>query len=441
VEITKRRFSLSLAMMVLLAGAQALAQQRLPVEGLSGGYLQAQGPGAGPNGSVQTYPPGQNPFAEEQLVTPTDQSLWTESDSGQPYDAGPTISQCTEDCDGYCCPPSAYWEQNVRVLTRARARRTLITSDSFGQTLLGTRSMSFDIAAGYHCTAGFYLGRDTENRDHFAEFTYWGANTWLATRTANATATLTDSFTFPDPVTFGNLFSPFDSSIGGFNRVDEHFISYRSDIHNFELNARIRPRGRPDRLVLYSNGRWRRERQNGQFMSFLFGLRGASIDEKFGFFGRGTIIDGAVSNNVSGDYVIRSHNDMFGVQVGADLMFQGRLGSWGCRAKAAPMINYCDQSSRLVTNAAGGDPYAPVDLDERRIAKKHDIALLGEVGIAGTYKIRPHMILHASYDFIWVTGVAMAPEQLDFGSTPTLRLNDNGHLFYHGLSVGLECTW
>lgn len=419
-----------------------MAQEGWPIEGQPGAsYPQPQLPVVGPSGPEAVFPPGQMAPAEAPSGLATDQSLWTESRSDSTYDVGPTMSRCTGDCDGYCCPPCWYWEQDVRVSSRARARKTSITTDHLGQLLLGTRSMSFDIAAGYYTTVGHYLGRDTDNRDHFVEFTYWGMNTWLARRQVNATATLTDSFSFPDPVTYGNLFTPFDASIGGFNRADEHYISYRSDIHNFELNARIRPRGRGDRMVLYPNGRWHRERQNGQFMSFLFGLRGASVDEVFGLFGRGTILYGAVSNDVSGDYVIRSHNDMFGVQVGADLMFQSRLLSWGVRCKAAPMINYCDQSSRVVTNAAAGDPYVAVDVDESRVAEKHDLALLGEVGVSASYKIRPHMVLHLAYDFIWITGVAMAPEQLDFGTTPTLRLNDNGHLFYHGLSAGLECTW
>ena len=431
-ETIPRRVLLILAMVMLPAASPSVAQEAPLFEGQPEyGYPQSPFIEEGPSDLTSLA---------EQTASATDQSLWTESLSERPLDVGPAVSRSTVDGNGYCCPPCWYWEQNVRILTRNRVRKGLFSFDQAGVPQLTTRSVGFDVAPGYDATVGHYLGRDSENRDQFVEFTYWGMNAWMEERQANATLFLTDSFSFPDPVTFGNLFSSFDSTVGGFNRVDRQFIAYGSDIHNFELNARIRPRGRPDRMVLYPNGKWRRERQQGQYKSYLLGLRVMSIDEFFGFYGRGTIINGAVSNDVSGDYLIDTHNDMVGIQVGGDLMFRGRLWSWGARYKVAPMINFCDQISRISTNAAG-DPFASADLDVRRQAKRSDLAAFGEVGIAGSYKIRPNMVLHASYDFMFAVGMALAPEQLEFSSDPVPRVNDNGFLYYHGLSLGLECIW
>ena len=41
-----------------------------------------------------------------------------------------------------------------------------------------TRSVPLEPGAGYEITLGRYLGRDSDNRDHFLEFTYYGGNAW-----------------------------------------------------------------------------------------------------------------------------------------------------------------------------------------------------------------------------------------------------------------------
>ena len=47
----------------------------------------------------------------------------------------------------------------------------------------------------------------------------------------------------------------------------------------------------------------------------------------------------------------------------------------------------------------------------------------------------------ASYDFMWITGVALAPEQLQFVANPVNRINTNGMIFAQGVSLGLEWLW
>lgn len=282
------------------------------------------------------------------------------------------------------------------------------------------------------------------------------------------------------PVTFGTLMSPFalllystnqhQSPVGGFNRADRHSLFYTSDIHNFEVNGRIRPRGRADRLVLHPNGKWRRECQPGGYLSYVFGFRVMSMNERFDFHSEGQIditnydpvTQSAVfygSTPVSGDYRIRTHNDLVGLQIGGDWIYRQCKWAWGIRAKAGPFINFEDMSSHLAINAtpavwdteAGmfvsvGDPYLPADaqdLDIRRTAKRNGAALVGEVGVVGTYKVNPHLTLRAAYDIVWVTGLALAPEQLVYETDPPekLKVNDNGHYFLQGITLGGEFLW
>ena len=47
----------------------------------------------------------------------------------------------------------------------------------------------------------------------------------------------------------------------------------------------------------------------------------------------------------------------------------------------------------------------------------------------------------AGYDFMWVTGLALAPEQLQLVLNPVNRINTNGLIFYQGVSLSLEWMW
>ena len=124
-------------------------------------------------------------------------------------------------------------------------------------------------------------------------------------------------------------------------------------MNNFEINGRISPRGREDQLVLHPDGKWRRECQPGRYISYLYGLRFMQIDETFRFHGQGVtdtydssgkLID-SVTN--AGDYDVVTHNNLLGLQFGADMIFRECRWSWGIRAKVGPYVNFADQTSDI----------------------------------------------------------------------------------------------
>jgi hypothetical protein len=197
-------------------------------------------------------PPGQG----------AEMALW---DGCEPGDA------CSVCGGGYCQPPLYFLDQGVRVINRSRPRRVTLATQFEQSSVTGqivqidvfnTRSVNYDVAPGYYATIGRYLGRDSQDRDDFLEFTYWGMNTWIDSNFITGSR-VTDNTTFGRSIQFGNLFTPFPSSVGGFNRSDSQTIDISSEMHNWELNLRLRPRGRPDQLVLQPNGRWRRESVRG----------------------------------------------------------------------------------------------------------------------------------------------------------------------------------
>jgi hypothetical protein len=196
----------------------------------------------------------------------------------------------------------------------------------------------------------------------------------------------------------------------------------------------------------------------------LFGLRLISIDEDFDFLSHGTTYD-ATDPGVTpppanpsvvydGAYLVSTHNDMLGLQFGGDYVFRRCKWTLGMRAKMGPFVNFMDQASRITadeTQLSPDPPFDPVQqirrADIAAVARKNGASLVGEFGLVGTYKLNPAFTARVAYDFAWITGLALAPEQLIFQPDAAVlpaaigRVNDNGHVYVHGLTLSAEYAW
>jgi hypothetical protein len=303
--------------------------------------------------------------------------------------------------------------------------------------VLGTKFESFDIAPSYTATLGRYLGRDAENNDWFLEASYWGLNQWELDTRVNATQRLT--FDEDPEIIGGDLFIPFRDQLGGFNRLDTIEAHYDHSINNVELNCWIRPRARADRLVLQPNGRWVRQCQPGCYVGYMVGLRSMFIDDGFAMQGRGTLeIDGE-DEPIADDYSIETNNRMIGFQLGGDVTFRHCRWSWGGKFRAAPFVNLADQESRIATDRVVGDEV--VRIHRFREAEDEVAAVAIELGVGADYRLRPHCVARIGYDLMWVPGVALAPDQIDFDLNAWSDLNTGATLFYHGLTMSLNFAW
>jgi hypothetical protein len=347
---------------------------------------------------------------------------------------------------------------------------------------LNAKQLGLGIAPGYDMTIGHYFCRDKNNNDHFVEFSFWGLNSWSTSRTIDGylvpiydedevyTTAQGDSInngtlipltpsqsSSPGPdYQVGSLRTPFPTprelttatdaqktlSIAFNNGISQYF-SYRSSINNFELNGRFTPRGQPDRMVMLPSGRWQRQCQPGTFMSYLYGLRFMQLNETFDFQTMGYGQFGSdwttQPQHAVGDYGVVSYNNLLGLQVGADMTFRKCRWEWGFQSKLGPYLNFANQASTInasIVDGGGHDPYS------LRLVKSRNVAsMIGEVGVQASYKFRPNLIGRAGYDFMWVTGLALAPEQLQFIAEPVNRINTNGTVFSHGVKLGMEWTW
>jgi hypothetical protein len=71
-----------------------------------------------------------------------------------------------------------------------------------------------------------------------------------------------------------------------------------------------------------------------------------------------------------------------------------------------------------------------------------DVAFVGDFNLTGIYRLNGCWGLRAGYNLIWIEGVALAGDQVNFindGSTP--QVVDGGGLLLHGANVGLEARW
>jgi hypothetical protein len=365
---------------------------------------------------------------------------------------------------------------NASQLTVGTTSLSAATNPTTPTEVLNTKELALDMAPGYEVTIGHYFCRDRNNNDHFIEFTFWGLNSWSYSKYLNGYfVPIYDTGIPYSPIQPQTIFAgqatpiqsgQFQGSLRtpyplagtmdfpgasdeqktlslAFNYGTDQSFTYRSSMNNFEIDGRINPRGEPDRLVLHPDGLWRRECQPGVYMSYLYGLRLLEVDESFLFHSKGT---GPYANDATipvqdaaGDYNVFTHNSLLGLQIGADMTFRHCRWTWGVESKLGAYVNIANQSSLIDAYSIDGTPRSPYNSSFS--ANSDTPALIGEVGFQATYKFRPNLMARASWDFMWITGVALAPEQVQFVSNPIARVNSNGTIFSQGLSLGLEWMW
>ncbi len=269
---------------------------------------------------------------------------------------------------------------------------------------------------GLILTLGRYLGRDIKNRDHSAEFTFMGLNHWSAAQ----------SISNPE----GRIITGFDQ--GGAPPVFwlSEFQSFdmTSDFNSYELNYRVDWRLGRDRILYSRDNRWIREAESAWLCSVLAGVRTVIINESLNWF--------ATNELGTGDYLIGTHNNMVGPQVGGELFYERAYWRLGVKGKAGGLVNWASQSSTVRVLDDNGDPLAP---NRNEHIDTHSMSFVGGVGVLGEYRLKPNFGLRASYDLLWVTNVALAQNQLTFFPSSPAEISESHSLFFQGFTFGF--TW
>ena len=172
--------------------------------------------------------------------------------------------------------------------------------------------------------------------------------------------------------------------------------------------------------------------------NWLFGFRWAGLEEQADL----NVL--CCSNNptdVFTSYSVRTSSQMLGPQVG----FRGRRQwkNWAVEGWAKAML----AGTLLSSNA---DPIfsslAPTTIirPARRLTDA-GVGFLGDLNYTVSRRLSDMWWLRLGYNMIWLSGVALAPDQWDFtNQLPALggtTLVGGGGVFLHGANLGLEARW
>ncbi|HEY6564352.1 MAG TPA: BBP7 family outer membrane beta-barrel protein, partial [Pirellulaceae bacterium] len=306
---------------------------------------------------------------------------------------------------------------------------------------LSTRDAKHKFEPGLSLTLGRFLGRDAANRDHLFEIHFLGLFQWEGEATIRG-LTGPSLDTLLNGGTFGSnrVIVP-GQTVAGFTNTDVQSFTYDSDLNNLELNYSVRSRPGRDQMAMQPDGNWVRFKNAGCVKSVLGGLRLMRINELAQYLSRDDVL-GTVNTVESGIYRVNTDNDVFGPQIGMDFADSYDEWSWGLRGKVGGLINLTDRRSIVSTTLTTFTNNQPTTTfaERQEHINEEQFAFLAEVGAFGAYQLRPNLYVRAGYDVLFVSGLAVAPENMALAPA-FMPMNISGDMVYHGGTVGFEALW
>jgi hypothetical protein len=226
---------------------------------------------------------------------------------------------------------------------------------------------------------------------------------------------------------------PLGTPTGVLNGGSVARATVRSSVNSIEANVFSRwCDGGPDRLAgepwrrcgNYDRGTW----------DWLAGFRWASLDESALLSFTPADVPG------SGLYDVGATSNIFAAQVGG----RGRMAwdrwafeSW---AKVGLGGTAMSQQQAPIVNSTLQPAF-----QERptRSASEGGVGLIGDLNFTLTYRMTETWGLRLGYNMLWLSGVAMAPNQFDFSAAPGggNNLNGGSSIYLAGANLGLEARW
>jgi len=145
-------------------------------------------------------------------------------------------------------------------------------------------------------------------------------------------------------------------------------------------------------------------------------------------------VAGAVEN---GSYNIRTANRLFGGQLGARVRrTRGRFGWEGTGWSG--LFGNAAQQSQMVTD------FPNFALRPAVSSSRGGAAFVGGGNLSALYLLDDVWNIRAGYSVLWLQGLALSPDQLDFNFANAQggsQLHNNTGLVLHGINIGLEARW
>jgi len=220
--------------------------------------------------------------------------------------------------------------------------------------------------------------------------------------------------------------------VEGFNDRSLAEMTYLSSLNTAEASYLVRSCHRGfSRMSAYPWERCGNYRRGT--VDWLAGFRWAGLDERAGL-----VLSGGDFAGPS-RYDVRSSTNFFGAQLGG----RGRMewDRWAIDgwAKVALAGTAMSQSADPIVSAIPPNP----TIRPARAASEGGVGFIGDIAVNLSYRLSDTWRLRTGYNFLWLTGVALAPNQMDFGGSNTggTGLAGGAGVFLSGANLGLEAAW
>ena len=169
----------------------------------------------------------------------------------------------------------------------------------------------------------------------------------------------------------------------------------------------------------------------GRSVEFLTGFRYFNLADNFSL----TSFDSSESSTT---YNVNTTNQLYGGQVGVRL--RRCYGQWSFEGtgKAGLYGNDAQQQSDALLDFPNNFEVRPaVGGDTSQVAFASDLNFTAIYQLNSTWGVR------GGYNLMWLDGVSLAPDQLDFtnSSTSGTAITADSTVFLHGINLGLEARW
>lgn len=328
-----------------------------------------------------------------------------------------------------------YWysQQDVVMMLRTEVQDLLMSfddvlgADPFTGFLedMSIGDAGFSYEPGLRITVGKMLGQDVANRDYAFEFSYLG----LFEYEGSAAIGSEIGSSIRSALGQGRPRAGFNLPVDGFDGALRHTLDYQGDYDSLELNVRILGRPNRDRMALQPSGTWVRHATPSRIKTGLLGLRYISLNDYVQYRAH---FQNPGQNR--GNYLLRAQNDMFGMQVGGSVSEARASWAWGLNFKTSALINMVSRDSD-VNGRTDGTSFA-----RQQFLEDEHLAVAVDVGLNASYQIRQNIAIRSAYDFTYITGIAVASNNMDLAAEFS-KLDLTGDAFLHGLSIGFEMMY
>jgi len=313
-------------------------------------------------------------------------------------------------CSIRCCPKWTFqadalflWQNNI-------ASRPIYSSSATGATVLDSNDISPSVGIGPRLA----LLRN------FNECTAFEANYFIV-QSLTGTASLPTTFRGYEQANLHGLI---------YNDINDATVDTDSQIQSLELNFRRR-RGFATFLAGFRYVEW---------------LSTMQINDNF----TSIIPPGAAPFNGTDAFTTRTGNELYGGQLGCDLMLWNR----GQRirvngvGKAGVFFNQAFQRSNVTTTAVAPPPGVFNPINTTMSQSIQQTSFFGELGGNATVDLTNWLSWRVGYSVFWLSGVATPANQLSVatvdpgtGNVATNGINTAGSVLLHGVNTGVEARW